>query len=398
MRRIVKILVRILVIFLIVTVAAGWFMRQEISRLWTVVTLYDEEFIVGNFSNMGAAFDTADVPRGSGSASALPEGPPADLPDEVATWIEARDVTSLVVLSDGQIVHESYHMGTAPGDRRMSFSVAKSFLSALLGTLVEDGTIPDLDAQVTDYVPELDGTAYDGTTIRNVLQMTSGVAFDEDYLDYNSDINRMSRALALGGTMDGFTEALTETDRPAGQQWQYVSIDTHVIGMVIRGATGRDIPALLSERIIQPLGLEATPYYLTDGEGVAFVLGGLNMTTRDYARMGMMFLNNGAWNGQQILSEDWVAESTAASARTAPGEIGYGYQWWIPVGADPGQFMARGIYGQYVYVDQVNRVVIATTAADRQFRNAGVSEENVAMFRLIASSVGVPEPDPEETE
>jgi CubicO group peptidase (beta-lactamase class C family) len=393
MRRIVRILVRILVIFLIVTVAAGWVMRQEITRLWTVVTLYDEAYIVENFSNMGDAFDTADVSRGSGPASPLPEGPPADLPDEVASWIEARDVTSLVVLSDGQIVHESYHLGTGPGDRRMSFSVAKSFLSALLGTLVEDGTIPDLDAQVTDYVPELSGTAYDGTTILNVLQMSSGVTFDEDYLDYNSDINRMSRALALGGTMDGFTEALSETDLPAGEQWEYVSIDTHVIGMVIRGATGRDIPSLLSERIIQPLGLEATPYYLTDGEGVAFVLGGLNMTTRDYARLGMMFLNNGNWNGHQILSQEWVARSTAASARTAPGEIGYGYQWWIPVGAEPGQFMARGIYGQYIYVDQVNGVVIATTGADRQFRDAGVNEENIRIFRLISESLAPPAPD-----
>ena len=217
--------------------------------------------------------------------------------------------------------------------------------------------------------------------------MSSGVTFDEDYLDYNSDINRMGREIALGGTLDGFTQALSETFAPPGEAWQYVSIDTHVIGMVIRGATGRDIPSLLSERIIAPLGMDSTPYYLTDGEGVAFVLGGLNMTTRDYARLGLMYLQNGQFNGQQIVSEDWVAASTVASARTAPGAIGYGYQWWIPVGAEPGQFMARGIYGQYVYVDQVNGVVIATTGADRRFRDAGVNEENVRMFRLIAESL-----------
>ena len=396
-RRIVRLLVRILLIFLVVTAAAGWFMREEIQRLWAVNSLFDADRIVQNFSHMDAAFLTVEVPRGSGPASPMPEGDSAELPAEVADWIEERAVTSLLVLQNGQIRHESYHLGTAPSDQRISWSVAKSFLSALMGTLVDDGTIPELGALVTDYAPLLEGTAYDGATILDVLQMSSGVTFDEDYLDYNSDINRMGREIALGGTLDGFAAALTETDRPAGEQWQYVSIDTHVIGMVIRGATGRDIPSLLSERIIEPLGMESTPYYLTDGEGVAFVLGGLNMTTRDYARLGQLFLNNGEYGGQRILSADWVAASTAASANTAPGEIGYGYQWWIPVGSEPGQFLARGIYGQYVYVDQVNGVVIATTGADRQFRDAGVNDENVRIFRVIAESLApsAPEPEPE---
>lgn len=387
MRRVKRILFRVLLIFAVVTIAGGLWMREEIMRLWAVNTLFDEDYIVANFSNMDAAFLTVPVPRGSGAASTLPTGTPAELPAEVAGWIEERAVTSLLVIQDGEIRHESYHLGTDPSDRRISWSVAKSFLSALLGTLVDDGTIPELGAPVTDYVPSLAGTAYDGATILDVLQMSSGVTFDEDYLDYNSDINRMGREIALGGTLDGFTQALSETFAPPGEAWQYVSIDTHVIGMVIRGATGRDIPSLLSERIIAPLGMDSTPYYLTDGEGVAFVLGGLNMTTRDYARLGLMYLQNGQFNGQQIVSEDWVAASTVASARTAPGAIGYGYQWWIPVGAEPGQFMARGIYGQYVYVDQVNGVVIATTGADRRFRDAGVNEENVRMFRLIAESL-----------
>lgn len=387
MRRIGRLLLRILVIFVAVALAVGLYMREEIQRLWTVNTLFDAENIVENFSHMDDAFLTVEVPRGPGPASPLPEGTPADLPEEVASWIEERSVTSLLVLHEGQVVHESYHLGTAPDDRRISWSVAKSFLSALMGSLVDDGTIPDLDVPVTDYVPSLAGTAYDGATIRDVLQMSSGVTFDEDYLDYHSDINRMGRVVALGRALDDFTAGLTETDGPAGEEWQYVSIDTHVIGMVIRGATGRDIPSLLSERIIAPLGMESALYYITDGEGVAFVLGGLNMTTRDYARLGMMFLRDGAWNGQQILSTQWVTESTTASANTDPGEIGYGYQWWIPVGAEPGQFMARGIYGQYVYVDQVNDVVIATTGADRQFRDPGVNEDNVRIFRLIAESL-----------
>ena len=217
--------------------------------------------------------------------------------------------------------------------------------------------------------------------------MTSGVKFDEDYLDYNSDINRMGRVLALGGTMDGFAAGLKDRDAEPGERWHYVSIDTHVLGMIIRGATGRDIPSLLSEKVIAPLGLEQPPYYITDGEGVAFVLGGLNMTTRDYARFGLMVEQGGTLDGRRIVSEDWLTESTTPSAPTEPGAIGYGYQWWIPTGAEPGISLARGIYGQYIYIDRARDVVIVTTAADRQFREDGVHDANIAMFRAIAEGL-----------
>jgi CubicO group peptidase (beta-lactamase class C family) len=237
------------------------------------------------------------------------------------------------------------------------------------------------------YSPALEGGAYAGATIRNVLQMSSGVVFDEDYLDQSSDINRMGRVLALGGSMDEFAAALTETFAPAGEMWTYVSIDTHILSMVVRGATKRPIAELMSEKIIAPMGLERAPYYLTDGFGTAFVLGGLNLTTRDYARMGQMFLQRGQYNGRQIVPADWVDASTAASAPTAAGAIGYGYQWWIPQGAAAGEFMARGIYGQYVYVNRARGVVIATNAADRKFREEGVSQQNIAIFRAIADGI-----------
>ncbi len=284
-------------------------------------------------------------------------------------------------------MHESYHLGTGPDDRRISWSVAKSFLSALTGIFVDEGVIESLNDQVTKYAPALAGSAYDGATIKNVLQMSSGVTFNEDYLDFHSDINRMGRILALGGSMDGFAAALSESNSAPGEKWQYVSIDTHVLGMVLRGATGAGIPELLGAKIITPLGLEAAPYYLTDGYDVAFVLGGLNMTTRDYARFGQMIANGGRWNGLQIVPADWIAVATVPSANTAPGATGYGYQWWIPVGAGPGQFMARGIYGQYIYIDRPRNVVIALNSADRKFREPGIAQQNEAMFRLIADSL-----------
>ncbi|MCK0102334.1 serine hydrolase [Pseudohalocynthiibacter sp. F2068] len=387
MSRKFKIALKALLVLLVVLAAAALWKRDEIARLIAVNALFSEEKIVSNFSNMDAAFLTVDVPRGDGPASLLPKGTPASLPPGIEDWVKERQVTSLVVLKDGKIVFEDYYLGTSSDDLRISWSIAKSFLSALIGLLVEDGSIRSLDAQVTDYAPLLMGSAYEGVTIRNVLQTSSGVKFDEDYLDYNSDINRMGRVIALGQALDSFTAKLVERISEPGAAWKYVSIDTHVIGMVIRGATGRSIPDLLSERIIIPMGVERTPFYVTDGEGVAFVLGGLNMTTRDYARLGLMYAQKGKIDGQQVVPSAWVEESTAATAPTTEDEYGYGYQWWIPKGATPGEFMARGIYGQYLYINQRRGIVIATSAADRSFRDTGVDDQNVALFRLIAESL-----------
>ena len=319
--------------------------------------------------------------------SSLPYGPETTLPAAVDDWIKARNVTSLLVLKEGEILYENYFLGTQPEDRRISWSVAKSFISALVGILLEEGAIASLDDPVTTYAPQLEGGAYDGARLRDVLQMESGVTFDEDYLDPDSDINRMGRVIALGGEMDDFAAELTETFAKPGDGWKYVSIDTHVVSMVVRGATGRSLADLLSEKIIQPLWLERTPYYLTDGAGTAFALGGLNLTTRDYARFGQMFLQEGRWQGEQVVPQGWVRASTRPSAKTARGEIRYGYQWWIPQGSPDGTYMTRGIYGQYIWIDTGEGVVIVTTAADRKFREPGVNQQNIDIFRLITESL-----------
>ena len=387
MRRALKWLGRAALALLLAALVVGFYKREEITRLMAVNSLFAEDKIVANFSHMDRAFLTRAISLGDGPVSPLPTGTATILPPNTDQWINERFVTSLLVLHRGQIVHESYRLGTLAEDRRIGWSIAKSFLSALFGIIKAEGAIGSLDDQVTQYVPALKGSAYDGVTIRNILQMTSGVAFDEDYLDYDSDINKMGRVLALGGSMDGFAAALDTRIAQPGAQWKYVSIDTHVLGMVIRGATGRDIPDLLSEKIIAPLGLEVEPYYLTDGRGVAFALGGVNMTTRDYARFGQMIAQGGYWHGKQIVPADWIASSTIASAPTAPDKIRYGYQWWIPKEARDGVFMARGIYGQYIYIDQPRDVVIVTTGADRQFRDPGVHDVNIAMFRAIAAAL-----------
>lgn len=387
MRKLLKWAGRILLVLTLACVIVGLWKREEIIRLMAVQSLFSAEKIVANFSNMDTLFLSRSVPRGDGPVSPLPDGAALSLPAGADTWISERSVTSLLVLHRGRVVHEGYYLDTAPQDRRIGWSIAKSFVSALLGIALSDGKIGSLDDPVTKYAPELTGGAYNDVTIRHVLQMTSGVEFDEDYLDYNSDINKMGRVLALGRSMDGFAADIEARTGEPGKRWKYISIDTHVLAMVIRGATGQNLPDLLTEKIIAPLGLEAEPYILTDGRGVAFALGGLNLTTRDYARFGQMIAQGGHWQGQQIVPANWIAASTIPSAPTSPGKIRYGYQWWIPKTGEDGVFMARGIYGQYIYIDQPRDVVIVTTSADRLFREDGVHDTNIAMFREIAAAL-----------
>ena len=361
--------------------AAAWWKRDDLQRLMAVNSLFAEDRIVANFSAMNTLFHSASMRGGDGAP--LPLGPQATMPPAYEPWAEARRVTGVTVLHNGQIVFEDYRLGTTRDDLRISWSVAKSALSLLLGILNGDGTIPDIDAPVTQYAPALRGSAYDGASIRHVLNMASGVAFNEDYLDFWSDINRMGRVLAMGGSMDGFAAGQTTRRGAPGADWQYVSIDTHVLGMVIEGATGQRIADLMSERLFQPLGLERDPYYVTDGDGTAFVLGGLNLTTRDFARLGQLVEQNGAWNGRQIVPADWIEASIVPSA---PQGERYGYQWWIPPNARD-EVYARGVYGQFIWIDRARNVVIAVNSADRQFDEDAVIEQNIALFRSIASTL-----------
>ncbi len=379
-------MISIAALIVAVPAAIGIRKRNEIKRLMAVNALFSEKNIVTNFSNMDAIFFSTNLGVPDAPASDLPHEPKT-MPDGLGGWIEDRSVTALVVLKDGKIAHEGYFKGTTPEDLRISWSVAKSFLSALMGIVIADGDIASIDDPVTKYAKDLTGSPYEGATIRNVLNMASGVTFNEDYLSFSSDINKMGRVLALGGSMDKFAAAVKGRDRDAGVGWQYVSIDTHIIGMIIRGATGREIPELMAEKLLAPLGLEVDPYYLTDGKGVAFVLGGLNLRTRDYARFGQMFAQGGMYNGQQVVPADWVTDSTAISAPTEAGETQYGFQWWLAADAKPGEYFARGIYGQYIYIDTDNNVVVASNAADREFEEEGSFEQNLAMFRAISTGL-----------
>ncbi|WP_435257630.1 serine hydrolase domain-containing protein [Thioclava sp. FR2] len=374
-------LVRGLLALVVVLALLGLWKREDITRLMAVNTLFAPEKIVTNFSHMDRLFWTTEMARGEGPVSPLPKGEEIVLSKAEMDWIADRQVTGLVILKDGLLRHESYYLGTAPEDRRISWSMAKSWLASLLGIVMAEGKIASLDDPVTTYAPDLTGSAYDGATIRNVLNMASGVEFNEDYLDFWSDINKMGRVLALGQSMNGFAASIGKRSAAPGAEWKYVSIDTHVIGMVIEGATGEKIADLMQRHLVQPMGLEVAPKYITDGYGTAFVLGGLNMPTRDYARFGAMIAAGGQWQGRQVVPAAWVAQMIAPSA---PGDVGYGYQWWVPEGSAPGEVLARGVYGQYIFIDSDSGIVIAVNSADRRFKEPGRFEEDMVVLRGLA--------------
>lgn len=394
----IKKIILILLAFLVLTLAFNY---KKILNLHTVITLFDEDKIVHNFSHMHESMFSVEL-NSNTEALALPMSANKIAQayvwqgekKQIESYLSQTNTTSLLVLHDGNIVHEDYRLGTQQMDTRISWSMAKSYLSALFGIAVEDGLI-DLDKTVTDYVPELKDSAYNNVPIVDVLNMASGVAFNEDYLDFNSDINKMGRALGLGSSMDKFAGTLKTQERKPGDHRHYVSIDTHVLGMILRSATDKSIKELIETQLWSKLKPEGQSYYLTDGYGKAFVLGGLNITTRDYAKFGELFRNKGVINGEQVIPANWVAVSTANNAPPPPNTkidtFGYGYQWWVPQNADE-EFYAGGIYGQFIYVNPKQKVVIVKTSAHREFQDDGnggreVKHETIELFRAIANSL-----------
>lgn len=377
---------------------------QRVLHLYHSITLFDEDVIVENFIHMDKLFPTVEVT--STSKPYYFESQPLALPKTFNYQKELRSIddfiahsqtTALVVIKGDTITHESYYKGTNAEDRRISWSMSKSFLSAMFGIAVEQGAIKSLDEAVTDYVPALIGSGYEGVSIKHVLQMSSGIRFNEDYGDFNSDINRFGRLMALGGSFDEFASELVN-EREPGTYLHYVSIDTHVLGMVLRKATGQNIVEYFNTYLWSEIQPEASTLFITDATGEPMVLGGLNMRTRDFAKLGKLYLDKGRWNGKQVVPEAWVNSSVTPGADyLKPGQregsdmlLGYGYQWWVPVDADQ-EFMALGIYDQYIYVNQKANVVIVKNSANRHFmdNNFESANETVAAFRAIAQSLAI---------
>ncbi|WP_040850546.1 serine hydrolase domain-containing protein [Nitrospirillum viridazoti] len=273
-------------------------------------------------------------------------------------FLERTYTNALLILKDGRIVSEVYRNNTDAATRLMGWSMTKSITSILIGCAVQEGRIKSLDDRITQYLPELKGGGYDGATIRQVLQMRSGVDYEERYDFANPGIAARNHELALVENVVRFADAARTVKRAhaPGEVWQYKTLDTAVLGWLLeRVSGGSTIAAYAAQRLWEPLGAERDGFFIMDGQpgvGREFNGAGFNATPRDYARIGLMMLQDGQANGHQIVPAAWVQESTKATGGPGPG---YGYQWWIP---NDHAFQAIGLQGQYIFVDRATRTVV----------------------------------------
>jgi hypothetical protein len=357
------------------------------------IHLFDEDQIVTNFRSFDSVWPVS-VLEAPLKKHVYPKASTLSLPNSfqfegqeynTKKFLKDSWTTGLLVIQNDSIVFEDYYLGNTESTRNISWSMAKSFISAIMGIAIEDGYINSIEEHVEVYVPELIGSSYEGVRIKDVLQMSTGVKFNEDYGDFNSDINRWGRGFALGGSQDEFAGSLEREVEP-GTVNHYVSINTHVLGMILKKATGKTITDYMQEKLYNPLGMEYNGYWLLDGENMEMVLGGLNLTLRDYAKAGSLFLHNGFFNGEQIVPKNWVKESvTPDGPHVQPGEsFGYGYQWWIPK-SDQGEYMAMGIYGQYIYVNPTTKTVIVQLSANPKYNDDYIPSNDFAHLELFRS-------------
>ncbi len=385
---------------LVVLAIAAFFFYPKYKMVQHAIHLFDEDRIVENFRSFESVWPTSELIK-SNNPHIYPKSNSINLPAKFDylgktysgdEFLEDCRATGLVVIQNDSIVYENYFLGNTETTRNISWSMAKSFISALVGIAVEEGHIESVMKDVDHYCPILKGSAYEGITIKDVLQMSTGVGFNEDYGDYDSDINRWGRGFAMGKSQDKFATTLKRELEP-GTVNHYVSINTHVLGMVLTAATGRTITDYMQEKLWEPMGMEHDAYWLIDGSDMEMALGGLNATLRDYAKIGSLFLHKGKWKGKQIIPMEWVRVSTNWDAPHlkpgSDGDFGYGYQWWIPEG-DEGEFIAIGIYNQNIYINPTTNTVIARLSANHEFNDDDYlpshSAMAIEMYREIAHS------------
>lgn len=292
-------------------------------------------------------------------------------PTSLEEFIALSDTSSFLVIKDGEIIYENYSHGDSVDSLHLSFSVAKSFTSALLGIALGEGKIDSLQDPIRKYLPELTSPTFDGVTIEHVLQMSSGVRFTEVYTDPASDINTMTTKVPPLSYLE-YINTLGR-DKPPGTYNHYASINTQLLGILLVKVAGESMTDYMTSRLWHPLGMQHKGLWTLDGQGIELAMGGLAASARDYARLGLLYLNDGMRGDQRILPQGWVQASvTPDEPHLMPGDnpnssnvSGYQYQWWTPRDWD-NDYLARGIWGQNIYVHPGNRVVIVKLAADQK--------------------------------
>lgn len=347
----------------------GWFAAQDKeTRALLMAMPSDRDVLMWKQDQRDAAFRAMDrLPilaeartiQPSPHPLALPPGEPLSIPGIEAYMAEQR-AAGLVIVQDGKVRFERYGLGFDAKGRWTSFSVAKSFTSTLVGAAIKDGAIHSLEDKVSQYIPDLGGSAYDAVSVRQLLTMSSGVRWNEDYEDPHADVGKFNDAVPDPG-VDATVSYMRKLPRahPPGVVWHYNTGETNLIGVLVSSATGKTLSAYLQEKIWQPAGMEAPATWLLSQTG--HEIGGccLQAATRDYARFGLFVLANGQAGGKQIVPVDWYAQATHKQKDIGDPGKGYGFQWWT---YDDGSVAAQGIFGQGIFIDPKRQLVIASNA------------------------------------
>jgi len=385
--------------------AAGWFYRP-----WSdyspaeIQAATQPEHLVETFSNMGEVFPYRAI-NPSESATYLGRNLQqvsvgyrfGDADRTVDDWMADSDTTGLMVLHNGEVVHETYRLGADADTRHTSWSVGKSFVATLIAMAMQDGRIANLDQSAEMFAPQYGGSDYGDTTLRHLLMMSAGMDFEEDYNAPNSDIRRLFLGANIYGQNIDRLVGEIERDRTAGEDLHYVSANTQVLSAVVRGVYNDTLAGVVEARIWAPLGMTGDAYWnqnIPGENGMAIGYCCLNATLEDYARFGQFYLQDGVWEGERLLPEGWVNQATrpnapfqAAGPESVYAHRGYGLHFWVPDNHDGEYFMA-GVYGQYVWVDERRNIVIARTAADTEW--GGRTEESIIAMRALAAQYGDP--------
>jgi CubicO group peptidase (beta-lactamase class C family) len=312
-------------------------------------------------------------------------------------YLARQRVMGLLVAKDGQIVLERYQYDRNEANRFQSQSMAKSVTSLLVGIAIAEGRIKSVDDLAREYVPELAGHPYGETSIRHLLQMSSGVEFSEDYTG-KDDVSVLYRGsagnLGPGGVSSVMPFKNHKRIHQPGKKFYYASAETQVVGLVLRRATGKPLADYLSEKIWQPMGAESDASWIVDQSGQEAAYCCFGATLRDYARVGMLLANDGVANGRQIIPKDWVREATQPTPgypHLKPGVAtpysGYGYQFWVFPGGHR-RFACLGVRGQGIFVDPELKLVMVQTAVWKGYRDPSAGRERDALWRGIVATYG----------
>ncbi len=353
--------------------------RKEVLLFWK------QEQRDAAFGHMEKVFDTRTVKAGR-AARPFQRGKALALGMDVDAYLQSQRSAGLLIIHKAAIRLERYGLGHSAKGRWASFSVAKSATSLLVGAALRDGAIRSLDDKVTVYLPAMKGSAYDDVTVRQLLTMTSGVRWNEDYTDPQSDVAKFGATQPELG-LDQSVSYMRRLPReaPAGKKWVYKTGETNLIGALVSAAVGKPLSEYLSEKIWKPYGMETDAIWQVDLTGRE--VGGccLAAALRDYARLGQFVLDGGMIRGRRVVAKGYLEQATSKQADIGAADRGYGYQWWT--NAD-GTFEARGIYGQAVFVDPKRALVIAANSSwlkptDRD----KLSPERAAFFRAVQAAV-----------